>query len=166
LNFYGYNAGFGGQDYTVSWIDGIGSTRGVIINDYCQVMGKNTLNSPSCNSKLLCQQNNGEVIFKNREGELFDCSAKGVISDTDDLAELRASIQLSPNPATDWLTLRVEGHSGISYRIINALGQIVQGEISISSSDTAIDVSHFPKGIYWLGIISKNQTIFQPFLKQ
>lgn len=66
-------------------------------------------------------------------------------SGVDDL-ETAAAFQLSPNPATDWITVTPVGTQEYTIRVYDAAGQVVR---QLSSTGTAkIDLQHLAGGVY------------------
>lgn len=162
LNFYGCNAGiFLLEDFEVSWIDGIGSTRGLLIARQCSVLPK-TIHSPTCSGRLICYQNNGEVLFSNRKEPIFRCTTEGVLSDVTTVELEDIQITLSPNPTSDQLTVSFQTTAQFqawSYRIFDQLGRIIAQQEIVHQSKFSIDVSLFDSGIYWLEILIDGKRI-------
>lgn len=59
------------------------------------------------------------------------------------------TISLSPNPATDNVTVQLGNAETGSVRIVDALGNVVYNEI-ISNGTKSIDVSNFKNGVYFV----------------
>ncbi|MGB1040444.1 MAG: T9SS type A sorting domain-containing protein [Flavobacteriales bacterium] len=66
-----------------------------------------------------------------------------------------------PNPATDIVTLRLYGNSGIKQvQLINAVGQIVFTKMyNESLAQVKIDVGKLPKGIYVLRVMDSDDSV-------
>ena len=71
--------------------------------------------------------------------------------DPDDVAELKQTQVLYPNPATDCFT--VEGNVK-EVKVFNALGQLM-----LQGSDNTVDVSVWPEGMYFVCIVDENDTV-------
>jgi chitinase len=67
-----------------------------------------------------------------------------------------------PNPSGDNMSIDIPGHSGspLNIRIFNMLGEIIFSEIMVSDNET-IDISGFPKGIYFLYVDKYKKKIFK-----
>jgi len=59
------------------------------------------------------------------------------------------SVNVAPNPASDYIKVKAEGVHGATAKIMDVLGNIVMKETIIGSSKT-IDVSKFRNGIYFI----------------
>lgn len=87
----------------------------------------------------------------------YDYPTVGVITDyemncdPDDVAELKQTQALYPNPATDCFT--VDGHVK-EVKVFNALGQLM-----LQGSDNTVDVSAWPDGMYFVRIVDENDTV-------
>ena len=71
--------------------------------------------------------------------------------DPDDVAELKQTQVLYPNPATDRFI--VEGHVK-EVKVFNTLGQLM-----LQGADNTVDVSAWPDGIYFVRIVGENDTV-------
>ncbi|ARV12564.1 hypothetical protein BTO09_09505 [Gilvibacter sp. SZ-19] len=88
---------------------------------------------------------------------------------SNDEFDLEDSIVLSPNPASEQITLTMpEGTTVSDYRIYNSLGQVVnqQHVTSTDSNKLSIQVSDLPKGVYVLQIGGDSKTISKRFIKR
>lgn len=84
---------------------------------------------------------------------------------TGDVGNPDLTIQVSPNPAQDWLTVSfgdVEGVKNISVYSIN--GVEVDSQQSNSQS-LKVKVAHYANGIYFLRVITKDSSIVKRFVK-
>ena len=105
LNFELNNVGFDGGGFAVSWIDGIGSTRGTISNLSCSTNSFARF-SPSCQSELICAKDAGNrLLYNSTEDEIYDCNKVDVVSSTPDYQLPRGAFKLYPNPASDFITI-------------------------------------------------------------
>lgn len=71
---------------------------------------------------------------------------------------------LYPNPATDQLTIQLNTPID-QLRIVQPNGQVVYQE-TVNNLQTAINVSHLPKGIYLIELISDQTRSFGRFVKE
>ena len=71
--------------------------------------------------------------------------------DPDDVAELKQTQALYPNPANDCFT--VEGDVK-EVKVFNALGQLM-----LQGSDNTVNVSAWPDGMYFVRIVDENDTV-------
>jgi len=74
--------------------------------------------------------------------------------------DLQPSFSIVPNPATTKITITTE-NSFNKIEVINFLGQSV-----ISQTETTIDVSQLPNGVYFVRLNSDNGISVQKFVKQ
>jgi hypothetical protein len=73
---------------------------------------------------------------------------------------------ISPNPATDYLTLHFAGSVALSQiRIINLLGEIKYSSL-ITGTETNLNVSALAQGIYFIEVSSGNKVSRERFVKQ
>jgi PKD repeat protein len=71
----------------------------------------------------------------------------------------RQSVTVFPNPSTGHAHLRLEGSNGGTFRIRSVLGNVVLAQpISTINYSGDLDLSAFPKGIYFLEISDGKQT--------
>lgn len=81
-----------------------------------------------------------------------------------DLApKITLSVKVYPNPATDYFILSFNGtdYSGYIAKLANSSGQVVR-ITEIEESDTKIEVSSYPTGMYYLYLL-KEQSIYKTF---
>ena len=71
--------------------------------------------------------------------------------DPDDVAELKQTQALYPNPASDCFT--VDGNVK-EVKVFNALGQLM-----LQGADNTVDVSAWPEGLYFVRIVGENDTV-------
>ena len=71
--------------------------------------------------------------------------------DPDDVAELKQTQTLYPNPATDRFI--VEGHVK-EVKVFNTLGQLMH-----QGAENAVEVSAWPEGMYFVRIVDENDTV-------
>ena len=71
--------------------------------------------------------------------------------DPDDVAELKQTQTLYPNPATDRFI--VEGHVK-EVKVFNALGQLMH-----QGTENTVEVSAWPEGLYFVRIVDENDAV-------
>jgi len=74
-------------------------------------------------------------------------------------------LQLYPNPATDYLTIKSSNYRPFTYQIINMQGSL-QKEGRITNSQTEINVADLPRGMYILKVVTEKQTVTKKVLLQ
>ncbi len=90
---------------------------------------------------------------------VVDCTGIGI----SEVAE-ENTVNIFPNPATNSLTLTLSKGEGTA-SIYNVLGQVVY-TAKITNSKTAIDISTYPKGVYFININNATQSINRKFVKE
>lgn len=71
-----------------------------------------------------------------------------------------------PNPAHDFITLKMPKElQSSTVEILNIQGKVIQS-FSINNNQNQLNVSHFPAGIYLVRIQSKEKQILNKFVKQ
>jgi hypothetical protein len=75
-------------------------------------------------------------------------------------------VEMYPNPAYDELFVRInlEGNPSCQYRIFNALGQFVQGNV-MNAQGEHLDISQLSQGLYFLEINVAGNQVTKRFLK-
>ena len=90
------------------------------------------------------------------------------VTATQELASVQ-SFSIFPNPVNDWLLaqLKMEKATNFDLAILNANGQIVLEKTMLlqKEDNIKINVSTFPKGIYFLKIQSEEGSIVRKFVK-
>ena len=69
------------------------------------------------------------------------------------------NIQISPNPATNHLNINKNSDSPLNIEVWNGLGQAVK-RTSLITSNSKIDISHLPTGIYFIRFENKQSFKF------
>ncbi len=95
----------------------------------------------------------GLSLFKTT---LVDCSTVAVQQP----AVAKPLVQISPNPARDWLRLSVQPAGALRWRALNALGQVVATGES-SSSPVNIQTTGWKSGIYFMEISMDGEVVGQ-----
>lgn len=158
LNFELNNVSFDGGGFGVSWIDGIGSTRGTIVNKLCST---NTLlrSSGSCQSELICVKDSNErMLYNSTEDEIYDCNKIDIISSNDTYELPKGSFTVYPNPASNFVLLEGSNQYKISRVVLADMSgrRVLDRTLASPTTETChIAVDGFARGIY-------NLTVFTP----
>jgi len=128
------------------WIDGIGSTMGVVTDGgyyYCPTTDGGTI-------FLNCFSENDTLKYKDTFYNI-PCSIVTGISDK----EQNIHIDLFPNPFNSYAVLTISDFRFTNYnlRIYNAMGQLLQNQV-INNGSTKIDRDLLRDGIYFYQIIN------------
>ncbi len=76
------------------------------------------------------------------------------------------NIVLSPNPASEYIVLKVSDTQISSYRIINLLGKtLVKNDVFLEQDEVRIDINCLSKGMYYMIIEGNNYKKALPFSK-
>lgn len=90
--------------YSVSSIDGIGSTWGIIPFS-CGVIGGEQSLSPVCEQRLVCVQDIKNLLYNNTEDQIWECSERSIVSSSHNDQPSEESIMVSPNPALNEVSI-------------------------------------------------------------
>ncbi|MCU4174122.1 endonuclease [Carboxylicivirga sp. N1Y90] len=98
----------------------------------------------------------GDGIGKTTTWQLDDILVTGVPVSTDINEEIIHSFKLYPNPSKGEINVEgdFEAHS-LSLHLYNISGKVVYSEISANFNKKTIQLSHLPKGLYYLKITSE-----------
>ncbi len=119
------------------WIEGIGSSKGIIEILYEEI--------PHDGSFLLCYHNNGRLYYK---GEVFNSCYIGRTVNT--FNDKKNEIKLYPNPARDNIMISVPGFSYSIY-LFDTRGNLILVKKKLEG-EYSLDISTIKKGIYILSI--------------
>lgn len=137
--WFGLEYDFLGEPYAVeTWIEGIGSSFGLLCSGYWGITG-----GYYC---ALCFHQNGDLVWQNPE---YDACTVTAVEETKD-----SEIVLYPNPAKEKVT--IEGTEAAKVEVFNALGQLV----NTVQGRNEIIFGGLPKGIYSLHITATNGKIY------
>ncbi len=73
-------------------------------------------------------------------------------------------VAISPNPATNNLTVNYTNNNTVTVNMVNVLGETVY--TATMNSEITIDISKFNKGIYFVNIIDNNEKVTQKVIVQ
>lgn len=76
------------------------------------------------------------------------------------------SISIYPNPVTDYLTVNSSLKDIQSIKIYDVLGTMIYNSNTVLEKNTVIDFKNYSKGIYFLSISGKNESIVKKIIKQ
>jgi hypothetical protein len=162
FQFNGFGAGnFIDQNFEAVWIDGLGSSRGIIPDEQCGILPPERSFSPTCRSHLTCYQLDGQVLFSGRTDPIYSCTAEGVVSDTEEVLPSGA-LNLFPNPASETVTLSLPFNLDLTdwqYRVVDAFGRVVSQPKQVRNHQESITVSHLPAGMYRVVLQSGQQVL-------
>ena len=79
---------------------------------------------------------------------------------------LENNVEIYPNPASDFVTLKNNSGTDINVEIYDALGKKVKAFNVNSYSQDKTDMSYLPKGLYLLIIKSQNNLLIRKIIKQ
>jgi hypothetical protein len=106
----------------------------------------------------------GQVVYTTITGANGSL-AQGVqqsyeISTTNSINESAITLEMSvyPNPTTDYLTLKVEASTGLSYQLFDLQGKVIENK-KVNSNSTTIKMESLPIATYFLNITENNLTI-------
>ena len=69
-----------------------------------------------------------------------------------------------PDPATNGLTIKFTGWQSASYKIFNTSGQVMT-EKEDAGEEVSVNVSGFPKGVYFIQLASEDKVLVKSFVK-
>jgi hypothetical protein len=83
-----------------------------------------------------------------------------VVTEIDEAKGINLLITASPNPTTDYLTLKIDGFdiSNLSYRLFDVNGIILQNE-KITGTQTSIVMSNLVPAFYFVTVIQENKEV-------
>ena len=126
-------------DWQETWIEGIGSNRGIINSASATIVGGW--------SWLLCVSDSGELIYSNPNFE--SCYLVDGIDELEDPV-----FHIYPNPAKNLLNINNSRNNEIeSILLINVSGKIIK---RFDSRKTRLDISDINSGLYFLRVFYKN----------
>jgi hypothetical protein len=157
LNFELNNVGFDGGGFGVSWIDGIGSTRGTIFNSFCSTNTQARFTG-TCQSELICVKDaDNRLLYNSTEDEIYDCNKVDVISSVPSYRLPEGTFELYPNPAGDFVFVEGNTQYPISRLVLTDMnGRRVTDETFAfpTAEHHRIGLTNLPKGMYNLTIFT------------
>ncbi len=124
------------------WIEGIGSNMGLLYNFYSYGIGEGP--------ELNCLTLDDIFIYQNPESWLSDCF---VFTEVEDQKYIESEMEIFPNPATSFITIKINEGIPIEEAIIyNHLGQKA---LEAKPVNNTVDVSGLKPGIYFIEVATK-----------
>jgi hypothetical protein len=111
------------------------------------------------NAKIL-----GQTLARIR----FTYNAACQVTATEDLVQIKDAFSISPNPAADLITIKldeVEGNS-FSARIINSSGQLLHSKTLEGTDNHQIDISQLTNGLYIISVQGERWQSTKKFIVQ
>ncbi len=88
------------------------------------------------------------------------CDTVGIDAPRDTVRYFNKSLQLSPNPANEYVTIVPPECVWGNLRAYNAAGQLMKETIIVSSGETyTLEVKHWPAGVYFLVVFTREQGV-------
>ena len=122
--------------YNVSFIEGIGSTYGLIVKDFSGTDGPDY--------SLTCFKQNGTTLYP---AGVTSCE---IINSVNDFETNSSGMTIYPNPTMDKITIELPAAVRYFICITDLLGQQVLNDTEFTGTKTEIDVSELPKGVYFI----------------
>ena len=137
--------------YTVSWIDGSGSTYGLELSN-CGVIGGGRSISPVCEQRLICVQDDHNLLFNNTQDQVWECSERAIVSSTHDGQLPEGSVMVSPNPTQDLINIISTDQVQLTrLRLQDVAGRVLLDQVvSPLLPAHQLSLSGFPQGLYVL----------------
>lgn len=160
FNFDGYNGGIYGEQetYQLSWIDGIGSTRGFLPDIQCWVKS-----GPICIQQLACHAYEDNLVYANVSLVEPFCEPKFIVDTNEPI--LSFDITVYPNPS--WQNVQIEWDANTEWQIKlhDQLGRLLFQSEEIRNNVYELNLAGFPKGFYWLEIKAGNEFVKKSIVK-
>jgi len=106
----------------------------------------------------------GQVVYTTNTGTNGSV-AQGVqqpyeISTTVGINETSINLELSvyPNPTTNYLTLKTDDNTNMSYQLYDLQGKVIENK-KVSSNATNISLEGQPTATYFLNVVKNNQIV-------
>ena len=160
---YTFRRSFALEDDGEIWL---GTNNGLIKFSNYQWTVYNTENSELTTNHInsIVVDQNGTKWMGTDQG-LAAFNENGLLS-IDSQTEMMNDIVLYPNPAKDFITLKLpDGLQNLRVDILNILGKKIQ-TFNINNNRTQLDVSFLPSGMYLVNIQSDKNHITKKFVKQ
>jgi len=100
------------------------------------------------------------------EGLILDINLEGIYVGMDHESARPLLLEVYPNPVKTRLLISGSLYEGYSINIYSLCGQLLKGEtLSQNTSTYEIDFSHFPNGVYFVELLSKDRKIVSKVIK-
>ena len=81
--------------------------------------------------------------------------------------KLYTQVHISPNPATDLVTISTSANSPLQLEMVNSIGQTVMTQdLSAIKRDHTLDISHLPAGVYIVKVRGEQGQFVQRLVKE
>lgn len=144
---------------TATWIEGIGSDKGLLWPVLPENYHESNLHPISSNSSgrmLVCFYETNSNIYKAWDGNCFYNAPTGL--DVNKHKNPQSIFKLFPQPANENLHIQIESTSLKKLSIYNQLGAVVYS-MEYPDNELEINVSNFPSGMYFLVGKSENDAL-------
>ncbi len=141
-----WNWGDMGDEYSFSWIEGIGSTTG-FFGQHDHILDLNyATHSPHFWQELLCMQNAGELLYTGQSYE-GDCNLiRDTLTSVSDLSLI--GLEVYPNPSSGDLYIATPNQvDGLFYYWTNLQGEKISQTLSLTKE---LELQKLPKGLLFL----------------
>lgn len=106
------------------------------------------------------------LVTQSQCGQLDSTCAQVYIGITIAIAADQPTINIGPNPSTEYLDIRTTVATPYSIEILNSAGELCDVHTNISNSTFNLNISNYPEGIYLIKIVSENNLpIITKFVK-
>ena len=107
----------------------------------------------------------GQIVYTTNTGatgsvaqgveQAFEISSIGIIE-----TDLSISLQIYPNPTSDFLTLKVQDYNNenLSYELFDEQGKLLSNE-KVITQETQVAMSSFPRAIYFMNVSQENPNL-------
>ena len=133
-----------------TWIEGIGSLTG-FLNPFFPMM--------TCGNsyQLMCFVQGNEELYHN--DAVYFNGACGQLSAVDNVLESDSKISLSPNPVSDWLTVKFEtNQQDLFIELYDIQGKLIIKK-TLNLFSNSINLSHVNSGLYMYRILEVNKLL-------
>lgn len=97
------------------------------------------------------------TIRATSDGQSVDFNVHVILNDYVGIGENAVTITVYPNPCQDYLHFKVDNNEPFDYYIYNLMGQTI-AEGHSESSETVVDLSSCPAGLYFASVIQNGKT--------
>lgn len=142
--------------FSVSWIDGIGSTWGLHLFDACDVIGGQRSISPVCGQRLTCVKGTERLLYNNTEDQIWECSKRAIVSSIRDGQLPAGSIVASPIPVLNEVTITPTDETQLSrLRLQDIAGRtLIDQLVSPLPTTHQLSLRGLPEGVYILTVFT------------
>lgn len=107
----------------------------------------------------------GQIVYTTNTGatgsvaqgveQAFEISSVGLVE-----TDLSISLQIYPNPTSDFLTLKVQDYNNenLSYELFDEQGKLLSKK-KVITQETQVAMSSFPRAIYFMNVLQENKKV-------